>query len=133
MNRVRAELSVMPLGGQVSVQVPGSTSFPQWATGEEKAVSTPEAVLIATRPDTEGDVVVTILEGSEDQEGELVFDGSLAVAEAGILEFGNVISAQLEAVSVGPAGDVSLRIYVLPGDAPREVRVLLPSRRGVCR
>jgi hypothetical protein len=125
MNTVRAELTVTPLYGQVSVQVLGSTNFPEWDTGEEKAVSTREAVLIATRPDTEGDVVIRILEGSEDEEGEMVFDGSLALAGADSLEFGNVISAQLDSVDVAQVSELKLRIYVVPADSPSDVKVLL--------
>ncbi len=45
MNTVRAELTVTPMYGQVS----GSTSFPGWDTGEEKAVGAGGAVLIGTR------------------------------------------------------------------------------------
>jgi hypothetical protein len=126
MNTLRAELTVTPVYGQVFVQVSGSANFPEWDTGEEKAVSTDGAVLIATRPDAEGDVVIRILEGSEDEEGDLVFDGSLVVAEADSLKFGNDISAQRGTVVLSQVGDVKLRIYVVPKDAPQEVKVLLP-------
>lgn len=55
-----------------------------------------------------------------------MFDGSLVVAEADSLEFGNDISAQRGTVVLSQVGDVKLRIYVVPKDAPHGVKVLLP-------
>ncbi len=66
-----------------------------------------------------------ILEGSEAEVGDLVFDGWLAVAEAGSFDLGNDISAHRRAVALSEVGDVKPRIYVV-GDAERcEVKVLL--------
>ena len=60
MNRLIATASVSPLRGQVSVHAPGTLDLPEWSTGEEAALSSEHAAVIATQMDTDGDVVVTV-------------------------------------------------------------------------
>ncbi len=74
-----ARARVIPLHGQVVITDSEARDYPQWQTGQEKAVALPNSVAVATRADREGDVTIEVwgdkLEGEE--ELELAYKGEL--------------------------------------------------------
>ena len=41
-------VEVTPLNGQVEMSDPKATDYPQWQTGEERAVALPQSIAVAT-------------------------------------------------------------------------------------
>jgi hypothetical protein len=58
-----AEREVRPLYGQVVAQDAGTADIPDWESGDEQAVASEHAVLVATRPDHTGNVHIQFLRG----------------------------------------------------------------------
>jgi hypothetical protein len=52
------EVEVLPLYGQVVVQDAGTSDIPDWSSGEEAAIATTHAILVAAPSDTEGRIAV---------------------------------------------------------------------------
>lgn len=67
--------SVPPLYAQVVVMDSGTTSLPERVSGEEAVLSNESSLIIATRPDEDGDVEMRICEPGSLQTGALIFDG----------------------------------------------------------
>ena len=125
MNRILADATALGLYGQITVQDVGTADLPDWQTGEEWAVATEHAISIATRPDTDGDVVIIVLAGTDDAGlGKLVFDGEISLTSP-LLEVGNAVAATVARVDVGRTGYLPLRIYTEPGESPARVTILL--------
>ncbi|MCU1441229.1 MAG: hypothetical protein JWP85_2226 [Rhodoglobus sp.] len=125
MNHVLAEVSALPLFGQITVQDVGTSDLPDWETGEERVVATKHAVAVATRSDADGDVTIRVIEGEEVGElGQLVFEGALSLTSP-LLEVGNFVAATVAQVKVGRIGPTHLRIFVEPIDLPTQVNVLI--------
>lgn len=124
MTEVLAERDVLPLYGQVIAQDVGTVDIPDWETGEEHAVASEHAVLVATRPDDVGKVRVQVLRGDAHDLGFRVFNGELSVV-SGRLAVGSVLASQLVEVDVGRQGYVPVQIFVHPADLPERVTVVL--------
>lgn len=126
MNRVLATKSVLPLYGQVSVQAAGTVDLPEWITGEEPALASEHAAVIATQSDADGDVTVTVVEGSEPEAGALVLDTELSFPD-GVLEFGSIVANALYRITLAGPGCVRVRVYSDPPGLARSVAVVLDS------
>jgi len=125
MRELIAERDVLPLYGQVVAQDAGTADIPDWQTGNEQAVASEHAVLVATRPDHKGKVHVQVLRGDdEDNLGSQVFDGELSVV-SGCMTVGSVLAGQVLEVSVRRPGYVPVKIFVDPPELPERVAVLL--------
>jgi hypothetical protein len=125
MRELLAERDVLPLYGQVVVQDAGTADIPDWQTGDERAVASENAVLVATRPDHAGKVHVQVLRGDdEDNLGSQVFDGELSVV-SGCMTVGSVLAGQVLQVAVPRPGYVPIRIFVCPAELPERVAVVL--------
>jgi hypothetical protein len=125
VNHVLAEVSALPLFGQIAIQDVGTSDLPNWGTGEERVVATKHAVAVATRSDADGDVTIRVIEGEEVGElGQLVFEGALSLTSP-LLEVGNSVAATVAQVRVGRIGPTHLRKFVEPIDLPTQVNVLI--------
>jgi hypothetical protein len=126
VNRVLAEVTALPLYGQVGIQDVGTSDLPDWETGEERAVATEHAILVATRSDADGDVTIRVLEGQDDEGdlGELVFDGDLSLTSP-LLEVGNAVAATVTQVELGRVGYLRMRVFVEPAELAAQVTVLI--------
>ena len=131
MNAELARLLVLPLYGQVSIQGSETRDLPEWVTGEESILSTDDAIVIATRPDVGGDVVMTVVEGADAGNGELIYDAELSVP-SGVLEFGSIVAGSLGTISLANEGRLHFRVYVdTPGAAEFVEIVLDPGTSSV--
>lgn len=110
MNALIAKVFVPPLYGQVSIADSETAHVPEWVTGDEAAVASPTALLVATRPDCAGDVVIKVYAGEGLGEGELVFGGQLQVP-SGRLEFGSITASVREVVAIAHSA-VNVRVWV---------------------
>jgi hypothetical protein len=123
MSEQLLELEVLPLYAQVGVQDADTTDLPDWQTGNERAVATTHAILVATRPDTEGKVVIRVIPGSADA-GTIVFDGALDVT-SGLIEVGNAIAGTVERVVLRNPGVHRVQIAVDAIEAPAVITVAI--------
>ncbi|MDQ1204856.1 hypothetical protein [Microbacterium sp. SORGH_AS_0862] len=71
-----SEISVTPLNAQVVLFASEGAEFPEWVTGDEPAVATDSAIVVATREDLAGDVIVRVLIDGVVAQGEKVFEHS---------------------------------------------------------
>ena len=55
-----ARTEVLPHYTQVEISDPAKTDYPQWATGKEPAVATPQCIAVAARPDHLGNVAIEL-------------------------------------------------------------------------
>jgi hypothetical protein len=120
-----AERDVRPLYAQVVAQDADTEDIPDWESGDEKAVASEHAVLIATRPDHLGNVHVQVLRGEGGPDlGSEVFDGELSVV-SGRIVVGSVLAAQVLEVQIGGPGYVPVKVFVQPDELPERVAVVL--------
>lgn len=98
----------------------GATDLPDWGTGQERALATSRGVLVATRPDADGDVTIRVVRGSAVGRGDPVFDGELTLTGTR-LEVGNALAGSLRSVDVGLSGQIRVRISVEPAELPAVV------------
>lgn len=124
MTELLRELEVLPLYGQVTVQDVDTTDIPDWQTGEERAVSTAHAVLVATRPDTDGKVTIRVVRGRIEADGALTFSGSLSLNRAQV-QVGNAIAGTLERVDIRRTGIVHIEIAAEPERLPSTVTIAI--------
>jgi hypothetical protein len=118
-------IQVTPFHHQVVVESAGATDLPIPETGEEAAVATGESVLVATRSQSLGDVVMEVhRHPAPDLPGVLVFDGELSFTTP-YLEIGSGVVRDLTAVDIGRAGWVPIQIWVDPPGAPDRVMVVV--------
>lgn len=126
MSEVLSSLSVIPLYGQVVVESEGASDLPVPETGQERVVATTESLLIATRRDQDGDVLIEVRRGADEADfGEQVFDGELSFTSPRVV-FGSSLSGELGSAELDRIGWVPIKIYVLPPEAPSRVVVMLP-------
>jgi hypothetical protein len=125
-NHLLAEISVPAAYAQVVVQDAGTGDLPDWTTGDERVVHTAHAVYVATRPDHEGEVRISVFRGGSPAGlGTEVFNGTLTLNTAE-LEVGSPLAARVHRMRLGEARAVPTRIFVRPPDRPaEEVLVLL--------
>lgn len=114
MSRNLAEVSVLPLYGQVVIQDVDATDLPDWVTGDEAAVASDHAVFVATRGDCEGPVTVVVMDGEPDEPaGDTVFEGELTLTTS-LVEVGSTIAGMTIQTSVGRPGRWRIRVRATP-------------------
>lgn len=125
MIELLGEREVRPLYGQVVAQDAGTADIPDWESGDEQAVASEHAVLVATRPDHEGNVHIQVLRGEGGPDlGSQVFDGELSVV-SGRIVVGSVLAGQTLEVETGRPGYVAVKVFVQPAELPERVAVVL--------
>jgi hypothetical protein len=109
---------------------------PQWERGDEPVVASDRCIVLATRPDLDGQeatkVTIEVWAGPLDGEqpgGTLVFDGKLLITEAGVV-VGSSITDALHHVSV-PAGRHRVRVHAEPPVEPDRLVVVFDSDPAV--
>lgn len=101
MLELMAEREARPFYGQVVAQDAETADIPDWESGDEQAVASEHAVLVATRPEHEGDVHIQVLRGEgRPERGSRVFDGELSVV-SGRVVVGSVLAGQTLEVKTG--------------------------------
>jgi hypothetical protein len=58
-----ARFDVTPYYGQIEIRDPTARDYPQWETGEEKAVAIPGCIAVATRDDLRGTATIELRRG----------------------------------------------------------------------
>jgi len=126
MTEVLARLSVAPLYGQVVVEREGASDLPVPETGQERVVATTQSLLVATRGDQDGDVLIEVRRDGvvDDGLGTQVFEGELSFSSPRLV-FGSSLGGELGSVDIGRTGWVALKVYVDSSEAPSRVIVLL--------
>lgn len=126
MTQLLTKLSVAPLYGQVVVEGEGASDLPVPETGQERVVATTQSLLIATRGDQDGDVLIEIRRdgAADDVPGTQVFEGELSFSSPRLV-FGSSLGGELGSVDIGRTGWVPLKVYVEPAEAPSRVVVVL--------
>lgn len=127
MRELLAEREIRPLYGQVVAQDAETTDIPDWESGDEQAVASEHAVLIATRPDHAGNVHVQVFRGEGGPDlGSQVFDGELSVVSSRVL-VGSALAGQVLEVEIGGPGYVPVKVFVQPAELPERVAVVLAA------
>jgi hypothetical protein len=119
---------VWPHYHQVEVRAADAAEeCPQWERGDEPAVASDRCILLATRPDLDGDVTVEVWAGPADTEqpGEVVFDGKLLTTDTGVV-VGNSVTGALHHLPLA-AGWYRVRIHGNPGDSPAQLVVVFDA------
>jgi hypothetical protein len=100
---------------------------PQWERGDEPAVSSDRCIVLATRPDLDGDVTVEVWAGPVDREqpGAVVFDGKLLLTGPRMV-VGNSITGELHELPM-PAGRHRVRVHGNPPEGPERLLVVFDS------
>jgi hypothetical protein len=108
--------SFVPYYAQLEIGAVGASS-PEWPEGTESVVRTADKIAVATRPDSEGDVLVEVWmddDGSAPS-GVLVHDGFINLPDAE-LEVGTSVGADLVRIHVGQE---RCRVQVLADEPAR--------------
>lgn len=128
-----SEITVTPLNAQVVVFASEGAEFPEWVTGEESAVATDSAILVATREDLDGNVTVRVLIDEFAPEGEKVFESTLSLptpTPTPSVRFGSFLSGELAEIELPGAGEYTAQVYVDDPAGASTVLVLLRRREG---
>ncbi len=122
------QLRVTPLNAQVAVFSPSAPEFPEWKTGDEPAVTTTTAILVATRDDREGEVTVRVRTGTAHVDGfSEILTTTLLLAD-GVLAFGSFLSGQIDRMPLPTAGAFLATVSVdVPGEASSVLVTLTPA------
>jgi hypothetical protein len=114
-----ARAEITPFYGQVELSDPAKRDYPQFQTGTEKVVAIPDCIVVATRGDLEGPVVVEVWDEpppaappgiEEAYAGELVVTGPEAVV-------GNTVGNEFHLFPV-EAGRYRVQVFTSPPGAP---------------
>jgi hypothetical protein len=120
-------IRVTPYYSQVMVEAEDASDLPEPHIGPKAALASTEAVMVSTRGDLDGDVLVEVHRGDPDSRlGAQVYDGELSFTRP-LLVAGSPHSGELMTVDIGRIGWVPIKIYVDPPDRPSRVVVLLPG------
>jgi len=128
MTDMDRQLRVTPLNAQVAVFSPSAPEFPEWETGDEPAVTTTTAILVATRDDREGEVTVRVRTGTAHVDGfSEILTTTLLLAD-GVLAFGSFLSGQVDRMPLPTAGAhlATVSVDVL-GEASSVLVTLTPA------
>lgn len=98
-------------------------------TGEEPAVATDSAIMVATREDLAGDVTVRVLVDEVAPQGEKVFECTLSLPTRSV-RFGSFHSGELAEIQLPDAGAYAAQVWVDDPAAPAVVRVILHRSEG---
>jgi hypothetical protein len=118
--------SVLPLHRQVQFGDALADDYPQWETGEERAVFTTQVIAVATRDDQQGDVQVEVWTDpiGEELEGTWILDAEIQLVGE-TAQFGNAVAGQLFDIALGP-GWYRVQVLVTPTDIePSLVRFIV--------
>jgi hypothetical protein len=119
--------SVAPSYAQVEIRDRDNVDVPEWETGEEPVVHNADMISVATRPDSDGDVLIRVVSGSASVvEGNEIFAGELSVP-SGVLVVGNTLSEDLREINVTPAKSVSVLVITDPPLQPQSVTFVIRS------
>ncbi|GAB3151376.1 hypothetical protein GCM10027058_17410 [Microbacterium neimengense] len=125
-----SDITVTPLNAQVVLFAAEDAEFPEWVTGEESAVATDSAIMVATRGDVDGEVTVRVrTTGEVAPPGEKVFEHTLFLPMPSA-RFGSFLSGELAEIRLSDAGAYTAQVYVDDPAAPAVVLVLLHRREG---
>jgi hypothetical protein len=113
-----ARVSVIPLHGQVVLTDSEARDYPQWQTGQEKAVALPNSVAVATRTEREGDVTIEVWDDKPGGEEELdvAYEGELRLTGDSV-DIGNVEANDLHRIRLGN-GHFHLRVLTASSATP---------------
>ena len=131
MQLLLAQTPVRPLYGQVEIGDPAVKGYPQFETGNERAVALPQRIAVATRGDRDGDVAIEVWkEGAHADslcDAVLVHEGVLVVSGSS-LEVGNTVGNELHRFAIG-VGKHLVAIYTKPsvGEADTVIFLLDPK------
>jgi len=117
---------VLPLQAQIDIRDPGGSDYPQWETGEERAIATAQCIAVATQGDMDGRVAVEVRLGpSAVPSGATVaFDGEVLLSGEELV-VGNYLGGEEHRLPLGP-GWHHVTVYTQPSAAPAvEVIVVL--------
>ncbi|KTR95393.1 hypothetical protein NS220_06260 [Microbacterium testaceum] len=122
------ELRVTPLNAQVAVFSPSAPDFPEWGTGEEPAVATTTAILVATRDDLAGPVTVRVCTEAAALDGFTTVLGTTLTLRDGVVAFGSFLSGEVERMPLPTTGAFLATVSVdVPGEASSVLVSLTPS------
>jgi hypothetical protein len=111
---VLGRFDVLPLYGQIDIRDPAAADYPQWETGEEKAVATAHCIAVATRGDLDGRVAVEVRHEpiEEPDHATIAFDGSLLLTGEGLV-VGNYLGGEEHWLPL-PPGSHHVTVYTRP-------------------
>lgn len=124
-------IAVTPYYGQVELGDPYVAGYPQFQTGSEEVVSLPQRLVVATRGDEQGRVVIEIWQNGIDpmkRSGRLAHSGSMCLQQD-YASVGNTIGNELHRIHLG-AGVHRIDVLVAPmlGEADTVYFVVDPLR-----
>lgn len=121
-------IQVSPVYGQVVIECEDASDLPVPETGAERVVATTQSLLIATRSDHDGDVLIEVrTQEADPPAGQIVFDGELNCPSQRII-FGSSLGNQLASAPLDEAGWIPVQVYVDPPDSPARVTVIVGAR-----
>ncbi len=117
-------LEVWPLYAQVMLRDAAATAFPQWQTGEERVIATAQCLIVGTRGDCDGPLLLEVWKRAFEPEnlrvGQPIFEGVLELVSDHVV-VGNELINELEVVELG-SGRHHIKVYTSPaGGMPEEV------------
>jgi hypothetical protein len=120
-----ARFRVFPLYHQVEVCDVAAADCPRWERDDERVLASAQSIVMATRPDLEGDVEFDVRVapiGDEHPAGHLLFDGELCTTGQGAL-VGSSLSGQMRRIPLS-TGWHRVRIYTDQPTNPARFTVL---------
>jgi hypothetical protein len=128
MTDMDRQLRVTPLNAQVTIFSPGAPEFPEWETGDEPAVATTTAILIATRDDLAGEVTLRVRIDAAPVDGFAEVLTATLLLSDGVVAFGSFLSGEIERMPLPTAGAHLATVSVdVPGEASSVLVTLTPA------
>jgi hypothetical protein len=122
-----ARFEITPYYGQIEMRDPNARDYPQWETGEEKALAMPGCIAVATQDDLHGKVTVEVWRGCLEARGSnlvRVYQGELILTgEAAAV--GNTVGAEFHPVTLSLGRHRVTAFTAASGELPDRVYFLI--------
>lgn len=122
-----ASFEALPVHGQIEFRDEAPAEYPEWQTGEERAVQTAQGIAVATQGDHAGPVRIEVWTPpiEREPEGVCVLDTEVLVAgKAAVV--GNSIGGEWHRVPFDQ-GTIRVQVFVDPPAEPNIVRFLVEA------
>ncbi|MEV6784687.1 hypothetical protein [Streptomyces sp. NPDC051098] len=111
MNQPLCSISISSKGGLVSIRDFGTRDHPEMITGEEEVLFLPSHMMVGTRPDGEGDVIIEVRADGFDGSGMRRVIDAVMTFHSSIMSISEATDPEEETLRLPHAGDWHMSVY----------------------
>lgn len=129
MNQPLYSISMSSKGGLVSIRDFGTFDHPEVVTGEEEVLFLPSHMMVWTRPDGEGDVLIEVRADGFDGSGMRRVIAAVMTFHSSIMSISEATDPEEETLRLPRAGDWRISVYAAGEPYAHTVVVVLDEKQ----